>query len=41
MFRMELDALNAIYKEQCKTNELLQKLLDQKEPEPKRPATRK
>ncbi|WP_178944300.1 hypothetical protein [Paenibacillus odorifer] len=40
MFRLEIDALNAIYEQQCKTNELLQKLVHQKESETKRPATR-
>lgn len=28
MFRMEIDALNAIYAEQRRTNELLEKLLE-------------
>lgn len=40
MFRLEIDALNAIYEQQCKANELLQKLVNQKEPENKRPSTR-
>lgn len=31
MYRDELDALNAIYEEQRKTNELLKKLVDMKE----------
>lgn len=31
IYRDELDALNAIYEEQRKTNELLQKLVDMKE----------
>ncbi|GAA0382645.1 hypothetical protein [Paenibacillus motobuensis] len=31
IYRDELDALNAIYVEQCKTNELLQRLVDLKE----------
>jgi len=48
MFRLEIDALNAIYKEMKKTNELLERLLEQKETvqepiidKPKRPYTRR
>lgn len=45
MFRIELDALNAIYKEQKRTNELLEQLLkttvEPIEHKPKRPYTRR
>lgn len=34
-FRVELDALNAIYEQQVRTNELLEQLLSGKEPEEK------
>lgn len=32
MFRDELDALNAIHQEQQRTNELLERLLEQRQP---------
>jgi len=42
MYRLEIDALNALIREQQRTNELLEKLLQRPvEDKPKRPYTRR